>query len=170
MKSTIVLTFALLLSCSVSRSEDAAKPEPYQLKNRSSFGTDIEARAPFWPIGWQRRKDGGVEPVVHVAKATVTEPTLRISGDSFNVTSVLLGNPSLATINGRSFEEGEYLPVIADGKRLKVQVRAIREQGVWLQHESAQPILIPMRRIELRPKTPAAPDAQKEWTIQLTRQ
>ena len=169
MKSTSILTLALLLSCSVSRSEDTAKPEPYELKNRSSFGMDTEARAPFWPIGWQRRKDGGAEPVVHVSKAVVTEPVFRISGDSFSVTSVLLGNPSLATINGRSFEEGEYLPVSAEGKRLKVQVRAIREQGVWLQHESDQPILVPMRRTELRPKTPAMQDTPKEWTIQLTR-
>ncbi len=169
MKPTIFLTLAVLLSCTASRGEDTAKPEPYELKHRSSFAVDKEARAPFWPIGWQRRKDGGAEPVVHVSKAVVSEPAFRISGDSFNVTSVLLGNPSLATINGRSFEEGEYLPVIAEGKRLKVQVRAIREQGVWIQHESDQPVLVPMRRTELRPKAPATQDAQKEWTIQLTR-
>lgn len=169
MKPTIILTLAILLSCTVSRGEDNPKPEPYELKNRSSFGMDKEARAPFWPIGWQRRKDGGAEPAIKVAKAVANEPAFRISGDSFNVTSVLLGNPSLATINGRSFEEGEYLPVTAEGKRLKIQVRAIREQGVWLQHDSDQPILVPMRRTELRPKTPALQDAQKEWTIQLTR-
>jgi hypothetical protein len=155
-----------LLLTSLAHAEEPAKPEPYTLKNRSSFSLPLEGRVPFWPIGWQRPKAG--EPVrpTKATAAPVVAPTILLTPESFNVSSVLLGNPSLATINGRSFEEGEYLPVRSGEQRLKVQVRAIREQGVWLQLDNNQPVLIPIRRDEIRAKTAPTP-GQAEWSIQL---
>ena len=82
-------------------------PEPYQLKNRSSFACAGEGtRAPFWPIGWVHRK--GVSSVV----ASVAAPKAVLDEKSFRVTSILLGSgatPSLAVINGRAYSEGEFL-------------------------------------------------------------
>ena len=85
----------------------APAPEPYQLKNRSSFACAGEGvRAPFWPIGWVHRK--GVSSVV---SAIATPKSVR-DEKSFHVTSILLGSgatPSLAVINGRAYSEGEFL-------------------------------------------------------------
>lgn len=166
MKSSHLLSAAILLT-SLAHGQQPAEPETYSLKNRSSFSISLDGRVPFWPIGWQRPKEG--EPVrpVQTAKAAVEAPRIQLSAESFNVSSVLLGNPSLATINGRSFEEGEYLPVRAGDQRLRVQVRAIREQGVWLQLDNNPPVLIPLRRDEIRAKTAPTP-GQAEWSIQLT--
>jgi hypothetical protein len=84
-----------------------AKPEPYVLKNKSSFTpvTD-EQRAPFWPIGWVKRRPvlAATGPV-HVVEA----PKVTLDAKSFKVTSILLGNPSFAIINGRTYSEGEFL-------------------------------------------------------------
>jgi hypothetical protein len=165
MKSFCLLSTAILLT-SLAHAQQPVKPEPYSLKNRSSFSLSLDGRVPFWPIGWQRPKEG--EPVrpVQAAQVASVVPKVQLSAESFNVTSVLLGNPSLATINGRSFEEGEYLPVRSGDQRLKVQVRAIREQGVWVQLDNNQPILIPIRRNELRPRL-APQQGPAEWSIQL---
>jgi len=117
----------------------------YDLKNRSGFRSDADARIPFWPIGWQRPKvKTGVETSVPVVEA----PAIQLQANHFTVSSILLGHPALATINGRSFEEGEMLPVIYGEQRLKVIVRSIRDGGVWLAYEG-QLTFVPMRRPEL---------------------
>ena len=120
--------------------------EPYELKSKSAFQADSEARAPFWPVGWVKpRRDGSGQPVQPQA-----EPVSRIQlqPQYFNITTVLLGNPPLATINGRAFGEGELLPVVAGKQRLRVLVRAIRDGGVWLEYETQQ-LFVPIRRSEL---------------------
>lgn len=168
MKLANILTLAILLSGITSRAGEAPKPVPYELKSRSSFSLGPETRAPFWPIGWQPaaavEQPGTGRP--EVSPLVASAPKFQLSSDSFNVSSVLLSNPALATINGRSFGEGEYLPVVSNEQRLKVQVYAIREQGVWLRLDNQQPILVPMRRGEIRPKS--APQMNQEWTIKLT--
>ncbi len=169
MKYVRLSLLSLVLTCSVMRAEDSAKPEPFTLKNRSSFTLTAETRAPFWPIGWVRTK-GGTTPVEHghsnAAPVEAAAPQIQLTAESFNLTSVLLGNPSLVTINGRSFEEGEFIPVISGQQRLKVQVRAIREDGVWLQLDKQDPVLVPMRRGALRPKT-AVSENRGDWAISL---
>jgi hypothetical protein len=118
----------------------------YELKNHSVFRSDADARIPFWPIGWQRPNvkagAGGGSAVV------VDTPKVLLQPNHFNISSILLGNPALVTINGRSFEEGEFLPVIYGSQRLRVIVRSIRDGGVWLDHEGQQ-TFIPMRRPEV---------------------
>ena len=137
---------ALVFSAS-ARAESEIK-KGYELKNRSSFHADGDARIPFWPIGFQRpkiRTDGSsAAPVVAVSK-------IQLEPGNFSVTSILLGNPALATINGRSFAEGELLPVIYGTERLRVVVRSIRDGGVTLDYEN-QHVLVPMKRPELGQK------------------
>ena len=163
---TVCLIAAGIVLTSLAQAQEAEKPSPYTLKNRSAFALPLEGRVPFWPIGWQRPKAGDPVRPTKVSTAPVVAPTVLLTPESFNVSSVLLGNPSLATINGRSFEEGEYLPVRSGEQRLRVQVRAIREQGVWLQLDNNPPVLIPIRRDEIRAKTAPTP-GQAEWSIQL---
>jgi len=141
---------------------DQAAPGRYELKNRSVFRADADARIPFWPIGWKRPKakaDG--TPAV-----AVDEPTVKLQPQSFNISSILLGNPALVTINGRSFSEGEVLPVIYGSQRLRVVVRSIRDGGVWLDHDG-QPTFIPMRRPELNGKSPQQKAEPVEFAIKI---
>jgi hypothetical protein len=143
-----------------------AQAEPgkgYELKNRSSFHTDMDARIPFWPIGWKRpqiKADGSSDaPVAAAAK-------VQLQAGHFNVSSILLGNPALATINGRTFGEGELLPVIYGTERLRVVVRAIRDGGVTLDFEE-QHIFVPMRRAELGAKQAQQASEPSEFAIRI---
>lgn len=165
MKLANIVTLAVVLTGIISQAGETSKQAPYELKTRSSFSLAAETRSPFWPVGW--KPAGAAEPLgTDTTPVVDTAPKFQLSSESFTVSSVLLANPALATINGRSFGEGEYLPVISNDQRLKVQVYAIREQGVWLRLDNQQPILVPMRRGEIRPKS--APQVNQEWTIKLT--
>jgi len=170
MKSTKLLNAVAGISlavCAGSHAESDALKEkagPYELKNRSSFGIERKARAPFWPIGWVRPKDG--EAVQRVDAKSGGASQIKLQPAHFNVTSILLGHPALVTINGRSFEEGEVLPVVSGSQRLRVVVRAIRDGGVWLEHESQQ-IYVPMRRPDLGVKQAEHKAAPTEFTIKI---
>ena len=171
MKLTHTLTFTLLLAGHIARAEPTAKAEDYELKRRSVVSLDKEMRAPFWPIGWQRPKDAPTQPQLggkNVKPVAVDALKLQLNSESFSVSSILLGNPSIVVINGRSFEEGQFLPVISDDQRIKVQVRAIREQGVWLQLDKQPPILVPMRRLTIQPKSTPQAGQHQDWAIKLT--
>lgn len=135
----------------------------YQLKNRSTFHVDSDARIPFWPIGFERPKmkaDGTV------AAPVLATPKIQLEPGNFSVTSILSGNPALATINGRSFEEGELLPVMYGAERLRVVVRAIRDGGVTLDYEGHQ-IFVPMKRPELGSKRSEQKVDAAEFTIKI---
>ena len=151
---------ALVLSAAARAESDKAKG--YELKNRSSFRADGDVRIPFWPIGFQRPKikaDGTTDAPVIASK-------IQIEPGQFSVTSILLGNPALATINGRSFGEGEVLPVVFGSERLRVVVRAIRDGGVTLDYEGRQ-ILVPLKRPELGAKQSQQKAEPAEFTIKI---
>ncbi len=140
-------------------------PEPYQLKNRSSFAATAEgARAPFWPIGWVHRK--GVSSVV----AAQAPAKSGLDAANFRVTSILLGSgptPSLAVINGRAYSEGEFLkmprgsapaapaPVASGAPAVpvppRIRVQRITDGSVVLQRED-QSVTVTMQRQELMQK------------------
>lgn len=143
--------FALLalLTVGAAAQDQAAPPkvERYSLKNRSSFNYDTEARPPFWPIGWQKKNyQAGVTNVA--AKAA------QLQAASFTVSSVLLGEPALAMINGRSYAQGDALPVVYDGQKLNVVVQAIRDGGVVLAYDQST-LFVPIKRSEVAPRSPA---------------
>lgn len=122
----------------------AASKEPYQLKTKSSFQVPEGSRAPYIPIGWVKKESAGV---------VVLQPTSRLDESAFRVTSILLGNPSLALINGRSYEEGQYLRM-PRGSTVRVRVYRITDGQVWLQHESNL-FAVPLKRAELNEARPA---------------
>lgn len=114
-------------------------PKPYQLKSRSSFKIPAGTRAPFIPIGWVNKDDQ--QAVVVVADDNVNE-------SAFRVTTILLGNPSLAVINGQSYQEGEYLRMPRNGPQLRILVQRIDDGQVWLKHENKL-FASPLKRSEL---------------------
>jgi hypothetical protein len=157
---TIAAAAAVLSLTARAESETATG---YELKNRSSFKVDADARIPFWPIGFQRPKlkaDGTI------AKATVVATGIQLEPGHFSVTSILSGNPALATINGHSFEEGELLPVVYGNERLRVVIRAIREGGVTLEYDGQQ-IFVPMKRPELGSKRAQQKADAAEFSIKI---
>ena len=156
-----ILAFTAVMAGSVVLAEEKPQAPAFELKNRSSFGIKAGTRAPFWPIGWSKDKVVVVTPGKPAAKAFQIQPS------HFTVTSVLLAHPPLATINGRAFGEGEFLPVQVEGQPVKVVVKAIRDGGVWLDQSGYQ-IFVPMRRQELAPRVPTeVKAAAPEFTIKI---
>ena len=116
----------------------AAKPvAPYELKTKSVFNLPSDTRAPFLPIGWVKPTG----PVTVAVKTTIDE-------SSFRLTSILLGNPSLAVINGRSYEEGQFLRMPRSGPQPIIRVYRIGDGQVWLQHDT-KIFAVPLKRSEL---------------------
>lgn len=157
----LVLLLALTVSA-IATAAEGEKVPPMQLKTHSEFHVDLNTRTPFWPIGWVRPI--GSAPKVVGKKAEVE---FQLEAKHFQLTSVLLGNPPLATINGRAFGEGETLPVMRGGERLKVIVRAIRDGGVTLDYNK-QRLFVPIR-LEVATTKPGEvkPAEMKDFTIQI---
>jgi len=160
---TSIVGGILVLSAALHAETGKAPGGAYELKNRSAFRIDADARAPFWAIGWKRPK-GTVEEVV-----AADAPKVRLQPSHFTVTSILGGNPPLAMINGHSFEEGEVLPVVSGTERLRVVVRAIRDGEVVLEYEGQQ-IVVPIHRPELGVRRAAQKAQAPEFTIRITPQ
>jgi hypothetical protein len=153
---TVFLATAGLLVAAVAHASD--KPAPYQLKQRSAFAlpTGTE-RAPFWPIGWKKRAIGEV-----TQSAVPTTPKFVLDEKSYKLTSILLGNPSLAIINGRTYMEGEFVrqarpaaaPTVATSTlpaNARVRVFRIQDGQVVLQYQN-ETVTLGLQRPELAQK------------------
>lgn len=143
-----------LMAAEPETDASASKPavERYQLKRRSICNLDANVRPPFWPIGWVHR-DGPRQEIPMGPKYTLEEK-------NFAVTSILLGPPAIAFINGRAYEEGQFLrfpraaaaaPAAAGAPAaspLRIRVQRIADGQVWLALDS-QIITVPLKRPEL---------------------
>jgi hypothetical protein len=138
----------ILVGCSVlGGSAGHAAPDaggavpPYELRRRSVCELPDGFRSPFLPPGWKRPVEPGVVPGP-VAVASFSEK-------DFQLTSVLLGSPSLAVINGRSYSEGEYMKMPVAQRGLgRVQVVKIGDGSAVLQ-AGGRPLTIRQRRSDL---------------------
>ena len=158
MKITPLFLTVAAVAVSVFAQAEPDKAKGYELKNRSAFHAAEDARIPFWPIGFQRNARGVVQaPATKVAK-------IRIDPTQFNVSSLLLGNPALATINGHAFAEGEVLPVLYGSERLRVVLKSVRDGGVTLEYDGQQ-IFVGMKRTELARKQAQQQAQQSEFVI-----
>ena len=162
MKPTPLFFTIAAIAVFASAQAEPDKAKRYELKNRSAFHLGDDARIPFWPIGFHRPDKNGGTGTTTFAPA----PKIQLEPRHFNVTSILLGNPALATINGRSFGEGEVLPVVSGTERLRVVVRGIRDGVVALDYEGHE-ILVPMRRPELGQKQSQAQAKPTDFVIQI---
>jgi hypothetical protein len=154
-----LLTTIALLPFAALAEEPAAAPAGYALKNRSSFSAPEDARAPFWPIGWSKK-------VTQTAPTSATAPIaakVAIDPANYKITSILLGSPSLAVINGRAYEEGEYLKTprakdgapapVAQSAQPRICVQRITDSAVVLQ-QGAEQVTVPFARAGLAAKGP----------------
>jgi hypothetical protein len=134
MKTTPCLLAAILLSVAV-HAASATDTGGLQIKSKSQFNAAANMHNPFWPIGWVKQD--------RTALPTAVKTNVNISASGFTVTSILLGNPAIAVINGREYEEGQNLRV--NGMRTDVQVVAIRDGEVILRSGASQ-IAVHMRQ------------------------
>lgn len=134
----------------------AATVKPYVLQRKSAFTAGAEdERAPFWPIGWVKQKASAMAKT-----ETPAAPRVTLDESAFKLSSILLGNPSLAIINGRTYSEGEILrqPRAAGGAATvstspipasaRIRVQRIDDGSVTLQYQE-QKITVMIRRPEL---------------------
>ena len=126
----------------------SAEVPKYDLKKKSAFTLATDRRAPFWPIGWVKRAS-------EVRREVTQAPKQKIDEKAFTVTSILVGNPSLAVVNGRAYSEGELIRMPKGSAPAKVRVQQVADGSVTLQQDD-QTIVIAMRRPELRDKKPDA--------------
>jgi|KBSMisStandDraft_5_1062788.scaffolds.fasta_scaffold197404_3 hypothetical protein len=115
----------------------------YELKRKSGFALESHGRAPFWPIGWVKQGSPGVVP----------EKRVDIDDEMFKVTSILVGNPSMAVINGRSYEEGQFIRMPKTAPQVKPRLYRIGDGQVLIQVQN-QIVSVQLKRGEL--KSPAA--------------
>ena len=120
----------------------SAEAGTYDLRNTSTFTLASDRRAPFWPIGWVKPAKAG--PRTEITQA----PKAALDENAFTVTSVLLGNPSLAVVNGRAYSEGEFIRMPKGSAPMKVRVQAIGDGTVALSYEQ-QNFVIALKRAEL---------------------
>ena len=121
----------------------------YDLKKKSTFTLAADRRAPFWPIGWVKKAPNQTHTEITQA------PKQKIDEKAFSVTSILVGNPSLAVVNGRAYSEGELIRIPKGSAPMKIRVQQIADGSVTLQYEE-QAIVIAMHRPELSEHKPEA--------------
>jgi len=145
------LLLLLAIVPAFAQAGDAKLPvEPYVLKNRSSFtALSDEHRAPFWPIGWTKRRPMSM---TSAPVPTMEQPKVVFDARGIKLTSILLGSPSLAIINGRSYSEGDYLrqpkPATAAGAAARIRIYRINDGSVVLQNQN-ELVTIALQRPEL---------------------
>jgi hypothetical protein len=142
------LGLALLGSGLVQAEDKTAQPEStpgkYQLKNRSVIAMRDTTRPPFWPIGWVKRGPNSQKAPI-VSRVNFDEK-------SFVVSSILLGNPSLAVINGRSYSEGDFLRFPRGTvDPVRIRVKQILDGAVQLQADN-QVFVAKLQRPEITAK------------------
>ena len=82
------------------------------------------------------------------ADVTKQAPKAKLNETPFAVTSIMLGNPSLAVINARAYSEGEFIRMPKGSAPMKVRVMQIGDGSVSLSYED-QNFTIALKRPEL---------------------
>ena len=139
---TTTAAAAFLSGTHASEAKPQADGGKYELQKKSTFTLAADRRAPFWPIGWVKR--GNQAP----AEITKQAPKAKLDESAFTVTSIMLGNPSLAVINARAYSEGEFIRMPKGSAPMKVRVQQIGDGAVSLNYEN-QTFTVTLKRQEL---------------------
>ena len=139
---TTTAAAALLASAHATEAKPPAETGKYELQKKSAFTLAADRRAPFWPIGWVKRANQA--PM----EMTKQAPKPKLDENAFTVTSIMLGNPSLAVINARAYSEGEFIRMPKGSAPMKVRVTQIGDGTVGLNYEN-QNFTVALKRAEL---------------------
>lgn len=139
---TTTASAALLGSVNAAEAKSQADSGKYELQKRSTFTLAADHRAPFWPIGRVKRANQGSPEVTNQA------PKPKLDESAFTLTSIMLGNPSLAVINARAYSEGEFIRLPKGSAPMKIRVQQIGDGTVSLNYEN-QIFTVTLKRQEL---------------------
>lgn len=128
------LLLALCLTSLLLPAVRAAESAPgIELKNKSTFDA-VDARDPFWPIGWKRPGP----------KISTSGPDL--SPGSFSLTSITMGaGARYVILNGKIMQEGQQFGLQFGKQIYQVTLRAIRDGKVIVFYQGSE-ITVPLRR------------------------
>jgi hypothetical protein len=109
-----------------------------ELKRRSAFNEEAEARNPFWPIGWK--------PTAKISTSNVENAGAKIPSSAFVVSSITLDpRAHFAIINGKTIGEGQQFGLQLGNQLYQITVKAIQDGRVILLRRD-QEIIVPLRR------------------------
>ncbi|HXM74539.1 MAG TPA: hypothetical protein VN904_04630 [Chthoniobacterales bacterium] len=119
--------------------DKAAEPGKIETKNKSSFAMDVEARNPFWPIGWKptaKLSSGGAG----------ADQGGDIPVSAFVVSTITLDQGThFAIINGKAMQEGQQFGLQLGTQMYQVLLKKIEDGRVILSRHD-QEIVVPLRR------------------------
>lgn len=119
-----VLLLALAVAPAYAQDADRIKPDP-----PSAFVSKLGGRNPFWPVGW-RPKNKASQP------AKPTRPVITdISPEVASISSILLGNPPIAVVNGGEYVPGDEIPLVVNGSSIKVRLLAVGDGFIRLRYD-----------------------------------
>lgn len=161
MKSLIFpLSFVFLLALHAARGAEAEKPktsaaaatpaaspaasaapkepvQPVELKTKSVFALEANARNPFWPIGFK--------PAAKIADAQ-EHVGPELPATAFVVSSITIeNNTKFAIVNGKIMQEGQQFGLQLGGQTYQVTLKRI-EDGRVVIGKRDQEIFVPLRR------------------------
>jgi hypothetical protein len=117
--------------------DNSATPARIETKKKSSFAMNMDARNPFWPIGWKptgKLSAGG------------GDQGGDIPASAFLVTTITLDQGThFAIINGKSMQEGQQFGLQLGTQMYQVLLKRIEDGRVILSRHD-QEIVVPLRR------------------------
>jgi hypothetical protein len=115
----------------------AAEDRPtIELKNKSSFRVESNARNPFWPIGFK--------PLAPTARASSAGLDIPLS--AFLLTSITLDQGTrFAIINGKTMQEGQQFTMQMGSQSYAFKVKTIEDGQIVLSCQDRD-IVVPLRR------------------------
>jgi len=130
------LLFISISLAAVSAVAAEDQPTAIELKNKSSFRVENNARNPFWPIGFK--------PLAPSARASSTELDIPLS--AFLLTSITLDQGTrFAIINGKSMQEGQQFTMQVGSQAYPLKVKSIEDGQVVLICQDRE-IVVSLRR------------------------
>lgn len=122
----ILASLACVAAIGTVGAQDAArlKPDP-----PSAFLSTLNGRNPFWPIGYRPQAENRDEQVER--QPVITE----IPDESFQISSILLGNPPIAVINGGEYIPGDEIEVRVGGGTTTVRLIAVGDGFIRIRHQ-----------------------------------
>lgn len=139
-KNSLVFILSLVAACGPGVC--AQSVDDLQIPQRSDFSASIQRRDPMLPIGWSAASPMQATVVNGAPVPVTTESYIR--PEAFVVSSISLDKIPLSIINGRACGEGDFIPFVAGGQKIKVQVFAIRDGAVTIRYGAHQ-IVCPIR-------------------------
>jgi hypothetical protein len=127
----------ILLSAGVLNAFSAEdRLAPIELKNKSSFQMENNARNPFWPIGFK--------PLAPTARGT--NAGLDVPVNALVLTSITLDQGThFAIINGKTIQEGQQFTMQVGSQNYALTVKWIQDGQVILSSQDRE-IVVPLRR------------------------